>query len=489
MVSKEFIKNSGIYIFVSSFSQGGMFLLWILLAWWLRPSEIGLYTLALFIVDFFSTLSTFGLDFVITRFYYYYKKAGTSFILSNIFIIFLFSSAIISLLFFFSAPLIPIVIPGLSNLLADNVFLFLAIIFTNSLANLTLVHYTTLKQASSYAKLQWFKITCFVLLSLIFAYNGFGIFGLFYALLVSSLILVILFIIRERAALSMKLISGQTMKEIISYGAPLMLYSSSGIVSVYFSRILLDRYNDLSTLGVYTFFLTLSLQINGGWGSFNKAWTPEVFSRFSNEEGNIRERIVSMVFLLSFAYMLVIALVIISGEFLLFKLLFKQIYLEGRSIFYILLIAPLFTSIYTATYPLFYYEKETKRILGVSFFIHGINAFLTFFMIKFFSQTGAAISFSTISMITALVYLLNFKNVAHIPSKIITWTLFLTILMSLNIAIFLKTSSVFLFLLFIFLGAISAYKIGRLNHKLRRLFHFFTSLLKNPFTSNRIASP
>ena len=471
---KELIKNTGIYIVISLFSQGFIFLLWIALARWLAPSQIGIYALVMFIIEFFSAISIFGLDSAITRFYY--TKENASSILSNSLVIFLCSSILALVLFFFTAKLIPLFIPGLSNILEENLLLFLGIIFTNSITNFALIHYTALKKAVSYAKLQLFKILFFFVLSLVLVYFGFGISGVFYALLFSSLPVAILFLINERKMVSFQIISPQIMKSITSYGFPLMLYSILGVVVIYFSRLLLDRYTDLATLGVYSFFLMLTLQINGLWSSFNRAWTPEIFSRFLENKEKVIENIKFMAFFSSFIYLIAVSLLIIFGELFFFKLVFKPIYLSNIYLLYILLLGPLFSGIYTAAYPLYYYENKTKRLLFISLFMSGVNILFTFFMIKFFNQTGAAISFFLISILSTLVYLFAFKKIMQIPKEIINWSLFLSGLMTLNVIIFLKTSSTVLFLAFIVLGAVLSYKIGDLSEKKHLAFNFLREI-------------
>ena len=469
---KELIKNTGIYIIISFFDQALIFLLWIALAWWLAPAQIGIYALVLFVIEFFSAVNLFGLNAAIMRFYY--VKKSVSSILSNALIVFLCSSFLSLLLFFFLAKFIPLFIPGLSNILEENLFLFLAIIFTNSIVNFAIAHYTALKKAILYAKLQLLKLSFFCFFSLIVVYFGFGILGIFYALLFSSLLVVILFLNDERKMLSLRVISFQTMKDITSYGFPLMLYTSLGVVMVYFSRLLLDRYTDLTTLGVYSFFLMLTLQVNGLWSSFNRAWTPEVFSKLSEDKEKAIENVKLMAFLSSFFYLLVLALLIIFGELFFFKILFKEIYLSNLYIFYILLLGPLFSGIYTATYPLYYYKEKTKIILFLSLILSSVNIVLTFFMIKFFGQNGAALSFFIATMLMTIVYLFTFKKIVQIPRQIINWVLLLSGLMTISVLIFLKTFSSILFLLFIIFGIFLVYRIGNLNKQK----YLFINLLK-----------
>ena len=98
-MSNLLLKNTGIYVATSIASQGIVFLLWILLAWWLPPSEIGLYALALFSVELFTIAASLGLEATVMRFYY--DTANVSSVLKNAVLI-LIASSVITLIIFLS---------------------------------------------------------------------------------------------------------------------------------------------------------------------------------------------------------------------------------------------------------------------------------------------------------------------------------------------------------------------------------------------------
>lgn len=467
----EFVKNTSIYVIIDFLVRGLTFLLWIVLAWFLDSSQIGVYALSLFLIEFFSTINILGLNAVIMRFYYHKDRIS---ILSNALVVFLCSSFIVLSLFIFTFQWIPFLITGLSNFLKENFYLFLSIIFTTSIANIASIHYVTLKKTSFYSKLQLLKILLLSLTSFSLVYFGFGIQGVFFAHLLSTLAVAILFIMKERKCMSMRFVSPRVLKNITNYGFPLMLKASLGILVVYFGRILLDRYTNLATLGVYSFFLMFTLEINKLWSSFNQAWTPKIFSEFLEDREKVIKNVEFMTFLLSFLYLLTIALFIVIGELFLFKLIFKEIYLTDIYLFYILLLVPLFSGIYIVSYPLYYYESRTKRVLLISFLISGFDILLTFFVVRAFGQKGAALSVFIMSILSTFIYLLTFKKLMQIPAKIINWTFLLSVLMILSVGILLKTLSPVLFLIFVISGAILAYKIGRLSERK----YLFLDLLK-----------
>lgn len=459
-MTTSLLKNAGIYVAIGFLSQGLVALLWVILAKWLHAEEIGLYGLALFVVEFFSTLCVFGLDSVLTRFYYSEKKV--SMVLGNAFLLFLLSNTVALSLFFLGAPHIPLLIGGLSNILDENMAFFAVMISANAAANIILVHYAALKEAWFYAQCQFFKTLFFFLASLALIHAGFGILGVFYALLFSAFLVMAIFIVRDGAKQAFSF-SPSLIREVVHYGYPLMLYGLSNVVITYFSRLLLDRYTDLSTLGIYTFFLTLVLQINGLCGSFSRAWMPEVFENFLQDRKKAIDGIVHVIYMISFVYLAVMFLGVAAGHLFLFKWILKESYQSQIHIFYILLLAPLFSLIYAAGGPLYYYENKTKKILYISLVLNGMNIVVTFFLIQSFHQVGAAFSFFFMSILTVFIYLLSFRRAMAIPVKIVQWTSLLSVVLTASAVLLVLTASTWLFLLFLIVSVFLSYKLGSLS--------------------------
>jgi O-antigen/teichoic acid export membrane protein len=463
-MSKELLKNTSIYIVVSFFAQALVFFLWALLVNWIPPEQIGVYVLIMFVVDIFSAICLLGLDSAVIR--YYRVKENINSVFNNALVIFLVASLVCLMIFWSVAGLIGNIIPSISDILFENIVLLSALIFVNSFFNFILAHNTALKKASTYAKSQLFKTLIFVVFAITFVRFDLGIWGVFFALFLSLLPFIFIFIIRENKQISCNELSFSKTKEIITYGFPLMLYAIFGVLISYFGRLFLDKYTDLATLGVYSFFLMLTLQVSGLWSSFNRAWTPEIFSRFNDDKEKGIADIQYMVFFLSFIYLMGLALVIIIGELFVFKHIFNEIYLKNISLFYILLIGPLFTGIYTVTYPLYYYENKTKKILILSIVLSLISIIMSLLLIKNYNQQGAAISYLLISQLATIVYLFTFRKTMNIPMVIINWTIFLFVLMNMAVFVLLKTAMPFLLLLFMFLGAVVAFILGGLRKRI-----------------------
>jgi O-antigen/teichoic acid export membrane protein len=480
-MTRQLFKNTGTYLLTGFAGQGLVLVLWIILARWLPPEEIGIYSLCFFLVELFSVLGMFGLDAAITRFYHSLETLIA--VLNNALVIFVSVNILVLICFMSTSPFISALIPSVSDLLKGNLFLIAGVILTNTLANFALVHYSALRKAFTYAKLQFIKIVAFFSLSILLVRFGYGIPGILFAFFVSSLLVALFFFAGEYKTVSIKTITPRLLKDILIYGFPLLLYSGSNVIVSYFGRLLLDRYADLATLGVYSFFLSLTLQMNGLWSSFNRAWTPEIFAIFSADKKNAMDQITSMVYAVSFLYLTAVGLFILVGKLFLFELLFQGVYLANINIFYILLLAPLFTGIYTVTYPLYYYENKTMRIFFLSFGLAILNIGLTFFMVKLYSQTGAALSYLLVSILTVFVFIFPFRKSMAIPDEILRWSALLSTFIVLSVITILTADSFLLFILTILCGVLMSYHLGKLSQQYRALWSFIRKQKNRLMTS------
>jgi len=468
-------KNTGIYLLTGAVGQALVFVLWILLARWLAPEEIGIYTLILFLIELFSAIGILGLDAAVTRFYY--SDVPVAKVLNNALAILAFGNIISIASFFIAAPFISVFLPDVSGLLEDHLFLVSCTIVANTIANFVLVHYAALKNAVSYSLLQFIKIFFLFSLSIALVIAGFGVPGILYALFLSSSVVALVSFVRERKTKPFGTTRVPILKDLAAYGFPLFLLSISNVFVTYFSRILLDMYTSLATLGIFSFFLSLTIQINGLWSSFNRAWTPEFFSRLPDHREKAMDELISLGYLMSFLYLAAVGILIVAGNIFLFASIFKSVYISNINLFYILLLGPLFTGIYTIAYPLYYFEKKTSRILLVSLALSAVNFGLTFFMIRFYHQTGAALSYVVISIITAFAYLLSFRKSMSIPAEIFRWTLVLSVLAIAGIIIILTTESAFLFFVVILGGILLSFTKSRLLQRSDDLVIFIRGLI------------
>ena len=212
-----------------------------------------------------------------------------------------------------------------------------------------------------------------------------------------------------------------------------MIYGIIGVISLYSSRIFLEKKLGMSSMGVFGYFLVISLQINGFWSSFNKAWSPEVYSKLKTNES--KKFIFDIMYFISFLYLLILSLASIIFNKFLWKLLLKQEYMSNINVLLILLLFPIFTSIYTVFYPLFYYKKNTTLIIFISAITMVINLTLLYSSINYFGIIGAAVGTVFGSAINLFLYILFFKKITEINFNFIVWLT--TITLGVIVAIFL----------------------------------------------------
>ncbi len=454
------LKNTGTYFLTGAIGQALMLGMWILMGRWLDPAQVGLYALTMFVVELFSAISIFGLDATITRFYYADLPVWTVF--ATALLIFAGSSVGALMLLWATTGTISGLISGLGGFLAGYRVIVGLMVVTNAAANLAFAHYIALRRAASYVRLQVVKTASFTVLALVLVRVGSGVTGLFQAFLASSFLVAVVFVAGERHAWSQVAVSSRVATQMGRYALPLMLYSTSGVLMAYFSRLLLDRVGGLNTVGVYGLFLILTLQVNGLWSSFNRAWTPEIFSEFARDRARTVETIRLVALLSTAVYLAGLAAVLLVGWLFLFRALFARAYLDQIHLLYILLLAPTFTAVYTATYPMYYYGHRTERVLGVSSLLSAGSLVLTLVLTRAYGPTGAAVSYLSSSALTTVVYLLAFGKPGEIPADLLWFSLALTILIGAAVGAFLKTSSLPLLLVGVGAGAVLAAQRGGL---------------------------
>lgn len=475
-------KNTAIYFLVNLFSQAAVFVLWIIIARVLSPADIGMYSLVIFIVDFFGAFALFGLQSAITRFYYSEEKKETVFF--NALAMVVMANVFSFVLLFSTASFISRLLPEISGILNKELWLFFTLIAFSSLYSFGLSHYAASKKVLWYAAISVLQTISFFIFSLLLLFFHFKILGILIALSISYAASALFFAMKEIKNLSFGFFSFSIAKSLLHYAFPMMLYAIFGTIVAYAGRIFLDKYTSLSILGVYSFFLIITLQVNAVWATFNKSWTPEIFSMLQKDKERALKSIEFVAFFATFMYLLFFAVVIIVKNLGLFALFLKPIYISNMPIFYLLLLGPLFIGIYTAAYPLYYYDKKTNIVLLLSISLNMIDMLLTFFMVKNFSQIGAALAYAISSALSMFVFLLAFRKTMKIPGEIIIFSIALFLGMVLGTYILLKTSSEMIFLAIIILCIIFTYYYGQIYKKKHLLQELFKDI-KNKFIFSR----
>lgn len=393
-------------------SQGVVFALWLILPWFLPPAELGTFALAMFALELLSMLSTLGMDAALIRFAGDGRKRhGVMFAAAC------FNSAfaflVVALLTVFLTNVDPAGWGTSVAWVADHLGLMLLAVCANVFWSLFQSGQIAARQARLYALYQLGRSSLYFAATLAFLlFLEPTAAAVICASAAASGILLVFALLRDGRA-SGRVSVQQVRSEcgaLRIYGVPLMLYGVMGIVVTYTQRLLVDHYADLTVLGVFAYFNTLIIQINGLWGGLNKAWTPEYFTMVDQDRDQALALMRGMLALLMIIYPAMLGLYVLLGEAFLNKMMFPMTYREHAELFYIMLLAPLYTGLYSIAYPLYYYAQRTRRILAISAFLAVVNLVLGVALISAWGATGASLSFLLLAVITALTYLVAYPE-------------------------------------------------------------------------------
>jgi O-antigen/teichoic acid export membrane protein len=438
-------KNIYIYIITGILTQGLIFLLWILLPIFHKPEILGEYNLMLFYIELISTFAVFGGDSVILR--YYFSDFEKTEVFGSVFWTFMFT-------FLFFVPILILMYLFFNNILhvMNKVMLTLLIlnIFFNSLVNLILIHYISIKNSKVYRNLQIFKTAVFFLSVLMLSYFSIGIYSFFISNFI-ALSIIIIFHFYENGFSYYQIPKIYILSKTIKYGAPLAIYSAMGVVTIYSSRLFVNTNLSLELLGIFGFFNIITNQINGLWSSFNKAWTPEVFAKIKNEGSN--DFVFESVYFVVFIYLFLLLFGVFIGKLFLFEHIFQSEYVNFINVFIILLFYPLITSIYTILYPLFYFVDRTVLIMKISILVAIFSVLITWLLTKKFGLYGAAFSLVISSLCNLSLYLFYFNRQLNMNIQIFRNFFIVFSCIGLALYFLIQPNGYYIFLLLIVISA------------------------------------
>lgn len=404
------LRRAATYTAGGLLSQGVVFLLWLILPWLLPPAEIGLFALAMFAVELLTTLATLGMDAALVRFAGEGGKRPTVLAAGylNGTLAYLAVALLVGLLAFVGPA-------GWSNILdwvTGHAGLVLLAVLANVLWNLFQSGQVAARQAGRYAGYQLGKALLYFVLALAFTQWLEATAALLIAsAAVASTVMLTIALLREgfpeRLPLAEVAAEGRNLGR---YGLPLMFYGLLGIFVTYTQRLLMDHYSELAMLGVFAYFNALVIQINGLWAGVNKAWTPEYFLLVEQDQGRAMALLRGMMAMLMIVYPALLVAYVLMGEAFLNGMVFPSTYQAQAVLFYVMLLAPLYTGLYSIAYPLYYYDLRTRRILAISAFLALANLLIGLLLIEGWAASGAALSFLLLAMLTAWTYLLAYPG-------------------------------------------------------------------------------
>jgi len=440
-------------------SQGAVFLLWLAIPWFLVPAEVGYLTLALFAVEFLTMLGLLGMDAALFRFAIKPDTRGAAFgvalVLSGTALVLLAGLVLVLARIEAGRGLFG----NTTAWVTDHYGLILAAVAGNIAWNLVQSIQIASRQVEGYAVLQIARAATQLVLGLCaLAFLEGDAATVLGAITVASFGVLLL-----RRQISLPAVRGNPFHApetglMVRYGLSMMIYGLLGVAFVYTQRLVVSHYEDIAVLGIFAFFNVIVLQVNGLWGAFNKAWTPEIFALMETNPVHALNLLRGMLTLLCVVYPLVLAILVVAGEAFLVDLLFPAAYAAQSLIFWLLMLSLLFTGLYTIAYPLYYYELRTRRILTITIFLGAANVALSVAFIRAWGVEGAAASFLLVTVLSTWTYLAAYRD--WVDGRLPALLAAVTTMVGGAAILLLVTRSVWMFVTMLFATSMIAWMLG-----------------------------
>lgn len=371
---------------------------------YLTIEEFGLVALYEVIFQLLSILATFGMKSSLMRYYWdkdYSDRARETVFNSLLVVVVLSILALI---------LSGFILNAFSRVIFDTSvspelnIIFIVSTFIRVIADFI---FLLLRIQHKAAKQTRFQLTALVLtvgLTWIFIkYFGLDLVGIFLALAISNLAIILLlfpYLLRNLQAR----VNLSDIKEFLRYGAPLSLASLLTIVLVLSDRFILNHFMDLGVVGNYSlaYKITNIIQVIVVT-SFMNAYVHVFYREMDNEEsGRFYSKVLTYFsFVIMFMSMLI---VVFSAEVIKVLSQTNADYWDSIQLIPYLIIGVIIAGIRQIIVLPLTKDKKTKVISAITIAASFLNLGLNFLLIPRFSAVGAAVS-TNIAQLFAMVYL------------------------------------------------------------------------------------
>lgn len=202
---------------------------------------------------------------------------------------------------------------------------------------------------------------------------------------------------------------------IFSYSVPLIPYVLSGVIIEQFGKIAIGKINSASEAGFYSLALTISSIVLIVITVSHQAWNPYYFEYMNNKNYIQHDRDQSKIFRIT----VFLAVFIAAFGDLIGNVLAKKSFSGSFYLIPIFVTGYVFYQLAYVYMRNFAYTKKTKY-LTVTVFISGIsNIILNYFIIPYYGETGAAVSFVLSYIImAAFAWVFNKYFIKHYGSPL-----------------------------------------------------------------------
>ena len=178
-------------------------------------------------------------------------------------------------------------------------------------------------------------------------------------------------------------------KDALLFGIPLIPHVLGGWMMVYIGRLFVNSMIGVSETGIYTVGCQIGMIIGLLAVSFNKAWTPFLYRKLSENSYSTKLKIVKLTYLYSAGIIsLALLLSLIAPLFL--KLFVSRTFYPAYKYVAWVALGYALQGMYFMVANYIFYVKKTYILSGITFFCAIINIALNYFLIRNNGAIGAA---------------------------------------------------------------------------------------------------
>lgn len=377
----------GVYTVANILNSALPFLLLPFLTEYLSPSDYA-------IVDLFQAASQFAIAIVglntfsaLSRFYFDAKEKDFREYVGNSFIVLLASGLVVMLI----SILFKVQFENFLKIPKEWIWLIVLYAFSSNIISTLLSIWQVKYKAVKYGTFRILRTLLDLSLSIGFIfllkYNWEGrILGQVIAASTFSLIAIAILLNSKYLKLTFNL---QKIKELLSFGSPLILHILGGIIIIYSDRLFIANYIGLESTGTYAVGYQVGMIVYLIQTSFNQAWVPWLFERLKKNVFEEKLKIVKFTYIY-FIGIIILALAVIFAAPIIYKIFVADSYIKGIEIVGWIAFGFAFDGMYKMVVNYIFYIKKTYIISIITFFTAGLNIALNYYMVTNYGAIGVA---------------------------------------------------------------------------------------------------
>lgn len=407
--NKSLIKNLLSIISIDVLAKSSSLLLLPIYLKLMTQEEFGIYSYAIGLSAFFTSIGSMGLYGAINR-YFYDRRYSQNEVVSTLFLI-----LVISIVSFVFALISTIHIWRdlvFGNLKNNVVVLVILSIFHGAIIQFFMSFFYIDKK---YKEIRNFNLARLVLvnsisLGVMYLFSQNSVVERLSALIISELLVCILFFKYILQYFSCRKFNKNLAKDSVIFGYPLVLNAVLGFICSFVDKYFIQNLFDFNLVGEYSFIFVFSSMFSILFSSIHNFWLPFFFNPANKHLLSIKIiQLISLLFVLAIVYYFVVLFLL---KFLFVFGVFNSAYRAGIPYLWVLVFSQFILSVSSLLNNYFSLYNKTIYGLYISLIMSFVSIFIMYFFISAYQVYGAAIAVlinSVIGLMLTLVFVRYLK--------------------------------------------------------------------------------